>query len=268
MITEMARMAPPDTFRVIILDEVHMMTSQAFNALLKTFEEPPPTTKFILCTTEKDKIPDTILSRSQIHYLRRTSSQAMVTHLENIAQHEGVTYEREALMVMAELSDGCVRDAVRNLDQSISFIGDSLSAVEVGKVFGAVPLSYVLSYLHAIVADDLQMASSWVEYAYKTGADLQDMMERAATALTDIIAIQHGCSKRWEQRGGTDSPSLQALLQFPATTLHTLAELFIRRSSQATNRVQVDLTTMFAIEASKSAESAHRVLVATGGTRV
>ncbi len=169
---------------------------------------------------------------------------------------------------MSELSDGCVRDAVRNLDQSIAFIGDSLTAEEVGKVFGAVPLSYILGYLHAIVASDLHTASSWIEYAYKVGANLQDMMEKAATVLVDIIAMQHGSNTRWEQRGGTDSPSLQALLLFPSSTLHTLSELFIRRSSGATNRVRVDLTTMFAIEAVKSDENAQRVLMATGGTRI
>lgn len=120
---------PPQTgkYKVYIIDEVHMLSSQAFNAFLKTLEEPPAYAKFILATTEKHKIIPTILSRCQIFDFKRIQSEDIVNHLRNIADKEGVTYEEEALHIIAHKADGGLRDALSTFDQLVSFTRGNLT---------------------------------------------------------------------------------------------------------------------------------------------
>jgi DNA polymerase-3 subunit gamma/tau len=114
---------PPQTgkYKVFIIDEVHMLSTQAFNAFLKTLEEPPAHVIFILATTEKHKILPTIISRCQIYDFERMSVQSIVSHLEHVAKSEGITYEEQALNVIAEKADGGMRDALSIFDQAASF---------------------------------------------------------------------------------------------------------------------------------------------------
>lgn len=120
---------PPQTgrYKVYIIDEVHMLSTQAFNAFLKTLEEPPAYAKFILATTEKHKIIPTILSRCQVFEFKRIQSEDIVGHLKTIAEKEGVHYEEEALHVIAHKSDGGLRDALSTFDQLVSFTQGNLT---------------------------------------------------------------------------------------------------------------------------------------------
>ncbi len=120
---------PPQVgkYKVYIIDEVHMLTSEAFNAFLKTLEEPPAYAKFILATTEKNKIIPTILSRCQIFDFKRIHVEDIVGHLRHICEKEGITGEEEALRVIAQKADGGLRDALSMFDQMVSFSGNSLS---------------------------------------------------------------------------------------------------------------------------------------------
>ena len=120
---------PPQTgrYKVYIIDEVHMLSTQAFNAFLKTLEEPPAYAKFILATTEKHKILPTILSRCQVFDFKRIQSEDIVAHLRSIAQREGVNYEDEALHIIARKADGGLRDALSTFDQLVSFTGGNLT---------------------------------------------------------------------------------------------------------------------------------------------
>ena len=120
---------PPQTgrYKVFIIDEVHMLSSQAFNAFLKTLEEPPSYVIFILATTEKHKILPTILSRCQVYDFSRMSMENTVAHLRNVAQKEGYTTEDEALQLIAEKADGGMRDALSIFDQMVSFTGGDLT---------------------------------------------------------------------------------------------------------------------------------------------
>ncbi len=121
-ITDQVRIPPQvGKYKVYIIDEVHMLSSAAFNAFLKTLEEPPPHAIFILATTEKHKIIPTILSRCQVYNFNRIKVADMVSHLEKIAQKEGVSYEKEALFVIAEKADGALRDSLSIFDQIVNF---------------------------------------------------------------------------------------------------------------------------------------------------
>jgi DNA polymerase-3 subunit gamma/tau len=127
-LVEQVRIPPQDgKFKVYIIDEVHMLSTQAFNAFLKTLEEPPMYAKFILATTEKHKIIPTILSRCQIFDFQRIKPEDIAKHLAYVANNEGVTYEEDALHIIAQKADGALRDALTIFDQLVSFTGKSIN---------------------------------------------------------------------------------------------------------------------------------------------
>jgi DNA polymerase-3 subunit gamma/tau len=122
---------PPQTgrYKVYIIDEVHMLSTAAFNAFLKTLEEPPAYAKFILATTEKHKIIPTILSRCQVFDFKRIQSEDIVNHLKFIAEKEGIHYEEEALHIIAHKAEGGLRDALSTFDQLVNFTQGNLTRV-------------------------------------------------------------------------------------------------------------------------------------------
>ena len=126
---------PPQTgkYKVYIIDEVHMLSQSAFNAFLKTLEEPPAHAVFVLATTEKHKIIPTILSRCQVYDFKRISVPDMISHLSNIADKEEVKYEKEALHVIAEKADGALRDALSCFDLMVNFCSGNITYKEVVK---------------------------------------------------------------------------------------------------------------------------------------
>ena len=127
-LTEQTRIPPQmGRYKVFIIDEVHMLSAQAFNAFLKTLEEPPSYVIFILATTEKHKILPTIISRCQIYDFERMDVGHTVAHLKMVAEKEGVTYDEESLALIAEKADGGMRDALSIFDQCVSFCGGTLS---------------------------------------------------------------------------------------------------------------------------------------------
>ncbi|NDF99768.1 MAG: DNA polymerase III subunit gamma/tau, partial [Chitinophagia bacterium] len=127
LLTEQVRFAPQaGRYKVYVIDEVHMLSQQAFNAFLKTLEEPPPYAIFILATTEKHKILPTILSRCQLFDFKRITTEDTVAHLEKICQQEKVNAERAALQLIAQKSEGCLRDALSMLDKIVSFTNGNL----------------------------------------------------------------------------------------------------------------------------------------------
>src|SRR5262249_1357603 len=123
-------------YKIYLIDEVHMLTKEAFNALLKTLEEPPPHVKFFLCTTEPHKIPATILSRSQRFNLRRIPLDVMQSKLAQIAADALIGVEKEALVMIAEMAEGSLRDALSLLDQVTAFEKEKITAEKVAEVLG------------------------------------------------------------------------------------------------------------------------------------
>ena len=188
--------------KVFILDEVHMLTDQAFNALLKSLEEPPPSVTFILATTELRKVPVTIRSRCQTFSLRRVPVDMLRGHFGRIAQKEAVSVEDEALGMVARAADGSVRDGLSLLDQAIGLAGGgTVTAESVRDMLGLADRFMVFDLLEAVMDGDVAGALAILDRAHEVGADplamLQDLADlthlltrfRAAPALKDDATL-------------------------------------------------------------------------------
>src|ERR1700722_1140977 len=143
-----------DRYKVFIVDEAHQITSEAFNALLKTLEEPPEWVVFILCTTESHKIPATIVSRCQQFSFRSVDFAQLVERMRWIASQEGIETEPEVLSVLAQAGEGSVRDSLSALDQAIACCGTKLDATEVRGMLGMFSLDSLSEVTQALAAQD------------------------------------------------------------------------------------------------------------------
>src|SRR5207248_17274 len=190
-INEAVRYAPVMArYKVYILDEVHMLSAAAFNALLKTLEEPPPHAKFIFATTEVRKVPVTVLSRCQRFDLRRVEAGLLTKHLEAIAGKEGVSAEPDALALIARAAEGSVRDALSLLDQAIAHAGSdrvaqvAVRAEDVRQMLGLADRARVVDLFEAIMRGDMAAALRELRDQYDSGAD-------PAVVLADLAEFTH-----------------------------------------------------------------------------
>jgi DNA polymerase III subunit gamma/tau len=184
-INDAIRYAPVSArFKVYILDEVHMLSTQAFNALLKTLEEPPPHAKFIFATTEIRKVPITILSRCQRFDLRRVDADLLVKHLETIADKEGVEVEPAAFALIARAAEGSVRDSLSLFDQAIAHAAGPVRAEDVRQMLGLADRVRVIELFEALMRGDIAAALTELRAQYDTGAD-------PAVVLTDLADFTH-----------------------------------------------------------------------------
>lgn len=160
-------------YRVYIIDEVHMLSNSAFNALLKTLEEPPPHVVFIFATTEIHKIPLTILSRCQHYNFRRIPRSEMIHRLRHVAEREGIAVGDQSLATIARASEGSLRDALSLLDQAVAFCGRTVSQASLETLLGAVPQEHVRSLIDAIIHHDSAAAVGVVANLLDQGHDLR-----------------------------------------------------------------------------------------------
>ena len=177
---ERAVYAPVDArFKVYMIDEVHMLTNHAFNAMLKTLEEPPPHIKFILATTDPQKIPVTVLSRCLQFNLKQMPAGHIVSHLEKILAAEQIAFEPQALRLLARAAEGSMRDALSLTDQAIAYSANQVSEEAVRGMLGALDQSYLIRLLDAIVAGDgslvLSVADEMALRSLSFSAALQDL---------------------------------------------------------------------------------------------
>ncbi|TVQ56556.1 MAG: DNA polymerase III subunit gamma/tau [Rhodobacteraceae bacterium] len=186
-LNEMARTTPSARFRVFILDEVHMLSTSAFNALLKTLEEPPPRVKFVFATTDIHKVPATILSRCQRFDLRRVEPERMIAFLAGIASGEGATVAEDALALLARAAEGSVRDALSLLDQAIAHAAGAVSAEQIRAMLGLADRGRVLDLFERVMAGDPAGALAEFGAQYAEGAD-------PAAVLRDLAEITHWLS--------------------------------------------------------------------------
>jgi DNA polymerase-3 subunit gamma/tau len=172
--------------RVFILDEVHMLSKPAFNALLKTLEEPPPDVTFIFATTEVRRVPITVLSRCQRFDLRRLSASELSAHFSVIAAREGVTVAPEALAMIARAADGSVRDGLSLLDQAIAQAGDGapVTAEVVAAMLGLANRSALFDLLEAVLVGEVAAALAITDRLHSLGADPGEI-------LTDLLELVH-----------------------------------------------------------------------------
>src|SRR5260221_2636327 len=169
-------------FKVYTIDEVHQLTGPAFNAMLKTLEEPPEHLKFILATTDPQKIPVTVLSRCLQFNLKQMPREAIRAHLEGLLKEEKISFEGEALSLIARAAAGSMRDALSLLDQAIAYGGGKISTSGVGEMLGAIDQGFLLSLLESIVAGDAIAAVA-------VAADMQARSLSFDAALADLASL-------------------------------------------------------------------------------
>ena len=174
-------------YKVYLIDEVHMLTTAAFNALLKTLEEPPEHVKFLFATTEAQKVPATILSRCQRFDLRRLTPELIAGHLLYIAKKEEIALDPAAADAIARGADGALRDAESMLDQVVAFCGTTISAADVHQVFGFTPRESILKLSHALLNRDTHTALSLVKSQSEAGKDLSRLLADLVGLLRDIL---------------------------------------------------------------------------------
>src|SRR3979490_1996041 len=184
-INDSVRYAPASArYKVYIIDEVHMLSTAAFNAFLKTLEEPPEHAKFVFATTEIRKVPVTVLSRCQRFDLRRVEAGTLVAHLEGVAAKETITAEPEALALIARAAEGSVRDALSLLDQAIAHEAGSVRAEDVRQMLGLADRSRVIDLFEALMKGDIAGALKELRDQYDSGAD-------PAVVLNDLAEFTH-----------------------------------------------------------------------------
>ncbi len=187
-LNEQVRIPPPHgRYKVYIIDEVHMLTTQAFNAFLKTLEEPPAHAIFILATTEKHKIIPTILSRCQIYDFSRIESADIITHLQQIAQKEGLNAEYEALRIVAQKSDGCMRDALSLFDQMVSFTQGDLTYSKVIESLNVLDYNYYFRFTDYILEGNISQALLLFNEVLVKGFEGSIFVEGAASHFRDLL---------------------------------------------------------------------------------
>jgi DNA polymerase-3 subunit gamma/tau len=234
-------------FKVYIIDEVHMLSSQAFNALLKTLEEPPAHVKFVFATTDVQKVLPTIISRCQRFDLKPITVDLIVERLQKIALAEKIKVSAAALASIARMADGGLRDAQSIFDQMISFCGADISEVDVLDVYGLVSAEKIAELAGALAAGDHKRIIGIVDNCDENGRDLfrllVDLQAHVRTALLDAIA-----------QGGQSG----ALGGAPMTTeqltrlLDGLREGELAVKHGLTERINFEVTLLKAVEASRS----------------
>ncbi len=176
-------------YKVFIIDEVHQLSSQSFNALLKSIEEPPPHVMFMMATTELEKIPETIRSRSQVYELRTISRSLIVTQLRVIADAEAIVIDKDALNLIARDADGSMRDAQSAFDQVRAFAGDSIVAEDVSTVLGLIGREPVLDVAAAVVEEDAPAAFALVGRFIEAGYDLRLVCRELSRVIRDLLVL-------------------------------------------------------------------------------
>ncbi len=179
-------------YKIYIIDEVHMLTKEAFNALLKTLEEPPPHVKFIFCTTDPEKIPITVLSRCQRFDFAPVKFEAIVGRLQEIATNEGFECEPEALGLLARRAAGSMRDSQSLLEQVMSFSSGKITAEQVHSLLGIADESLLLRIVEALYQQNALEAIAAADDAMSGGADAGQLSEQLLNYLRDIMAVGIG----------------------------------------------------------------------------
>jgi DNA polymerase-3 subunit gamma/tau len=192
-------------YKVYIIDEVHMLSGHSFNALLKTLEEPPPHVKFILATTDPQKLPVTILSRCLRFTLTRLLPDQIAKHITGILKSENVPADESGIMRIARAADGSMRDGLSLLDQAIAFGGGSLKDAEVANMLGSIDHVHVAGLIDALIASDANKLLEIVNDLSLQSRDLESVLDELAEAMHRMALIQAAPAFRDPERADWDS---------------------------------------------------------------
>lgn len=185
------------TYKVYIIDEVHMLSTGAFNALLKTLEEPTENVVFILATTELHKIPATILSRVQRFEFKAIKTKAIKEHLADILKKEGLSFDEEALSLIARRAEGGMRDALSILDQALSLTNDNDVSLEIAEeITGSISLRALDQYVADLLAHETQQALSDLDTIFNNGKSMSRFATDLLNYLRDLLVVQAGGENR------------------------------------------------------------------------
>ncbi len=247
---------PPQAgkYKVYIIDEVHMLSQAAFNAFLKTLEEPPPYAKFILATTEKHKIIPTILSRCQIYDFKRISVGDIAKHLEYIAKNESVEAEEDALHIIAQKADGALRDALSLFDQIVSFSGNKVTYLNVIENLNVLDYEYYFRLIDAILQKDVAQTLLIINEIIDNGFDgyhfiggfgshLRDLLVSQDTQTIDLLEVGKSVKQRYLEQASQAPTSF--LLK--ALEINNTFDLNFKASHNKTLHLELDLLQMISI---------------------
>jgi DNA polymerase-3 subunit gamma/tau len=253
---ETCKYAPANSpFKIYIIDEVHMLSTAAFNALLKTLEEPPAHVKFMFATTDPEKVLPTILSRCQRFDLRRIPADLIVKQLAHIAKQEKVKIDEPALYAIARGADGGMRDAESTLDQLISFCGDKIEESDVLSVFGLAAQGQILGLSRAVLAGEIPTALGLLNELAQNGKDLGRLLadllghfrnlllfqvSRGDSNLLEVSEAEIAALK--EQSAATNTESLIRILE-------VLTDAELRLRDAASKKILLEVALLKAIEA-------------------
>lgn len=247
-------MVPPQIgrYRVYIIDEVHMLSQAAFNAFLKTLEEPPEYAIFILATTEKHKILPTIISRCQVYDFNRIQISDTVNYLKYIAQNEGVAAEEEALKVIAEKSDGAMRDALSIFDQILSYAGGrEVKYSDVIEVLNVLDYEYYFKLVDWFVEGNIVDSLLCLDTIINKGFDLQHFISGLSNHLRDLLVAKDkrsaallDVSDTVRQRYEVQASGVEAGFIFRALSLASECELAYKASQNKRLLVEIALMKM------------------------
>ncbi|HXY41211.1 MAG TPA: DNA polymerase III subunit gamma/tau [Vicinamibacteria bacterium] len=234
---ENARYTPSKSrFKIYIIDEVHMLSNAAFNALLKTLEEPPPRVKFIFATTEYHKIPETILSRCQQYDFRMIPARELQAHLRTIADAEKIRVQDASLALIARAAEGSVRDALSLFDQVLAFTGQEVKDEEVAGLLGLVDRQLLHRATRALVASDSVAMLELVESLADYGADYRNFVRELLLYLREVLVVK---------LAKAEGPLLASILPEEIGTLRETAALLseedLLRSLDLLTRLEAEL---------------------------
>ena len=178
-----------DRYKIFIIDEVHRLSAQSFDALLKSIEEPPPHVVFMMATTELEKVPPTIQSRSQVFELKSIGVKQIADQLQAIAAAEGIAIDDGALTLLARSGDGSMRDAQSAFDQVIAFAGKSITADDVTTVLGLVRRDLLMEIAEAVAREDSAAAFALAARAVESGYDMRHVIRELSRLSRDLLLI-------------------------------------------------------------------------------
>ncbi|MFQ6618468.1 MAG: DNA polymerase III subunit gamma/tau, partial [Fidelibacterota bacterium] len=176
--------------KIYIIDEVHMLTREAFNALLKTLEEPPKNVLFIFATTEPYKIPPTILSRCQRFDFKRITVKDIEKRLKEICKKENIEIDNESLITISRKADGSLRDAQSILDQAISFSGQKIKYKDLVEILGLIPQDLFFSFIESIYKKELEKALQLIDYVISEGYNLDEFLNGVIDHLRNLLILK------------------------------------------------------------------------------
>jgi DNA polymerase-3 subunit gamma/tau len=237
-------------YKVFIIDEVHQLSSHSFNALLKSIEEPPPHVIFMMATTELDKIPETVLSRSQVYEFRTISTKAIAEQLRRIVDAEGITVGDESLQLIARDAEGSMRDGQSKLDQVIAFTGNTIGSDDVATVLGLVGRDLLVDAVQAVADEDALAAFSLSARAVEMGYDLRAVCRELSRVVRDLLVLTVDPSRIADPEiaGEGERDRLKALVSrfsredlLRAFDLLTRAEFDIRTAAQPRYHLEMAL---------------------------